>query len=93
MDEHTEHSGFHLDKATSNLIQSEDHLRQQPCPNCLDKHLLSASEYLTEEKATNPDANPELLKFADEIREIRRKIQELNNQKHTIDQQKLKSTV
>jgi uncharacterized membrane protein len=91
--EHTEHSDFHKEKIVGNLIQAEDHLRSQPCPECLDKHLVSASQYLEEENSTNPNSNPELLALAERIREIRRKIQELNNQKNIRDQQRLQSTV
>jgi hypothetical protein len=52
-------------------------------------------QYLTEEVSTNPNSpdREELLALADRVREIRRRIQELNNQKHTIDQQKLQATV
>jgi hypothetical protein len=58
------------------------------------KHSLGMEQYLEEEASTNPNANrDELLALADKVREIRRKIQELQNIKHTSDQQKLQSTV
>jgi len=50
-------------------------------------------QYLEEEISTNPEANPELLALAERVREIRRRIQELNNMKHTNEQQKLQTTV
>jgi hypothetical protein len=88
-----DHSDYHREKIVGNLIQAEDHLRSQPCPECVDKHLVSAGSYLEEETATNPNSSPELLALAERVREIRRKIQELNNIKHSIDQQKLQATI
>jgi hypothetical protein len=69
-----------------NAWQTSDELDGQ-------KHSLGLESYLQEEQATNPNANPELLALADRVREIRRRIQELNNMKHTSEQQKLQSTV
>jgi hypothetical protein len=51
-------------------------------------------QYLTEEASTNPNANrEELLALADRVREIRRRIQELNDMKHIGEQQKLQTTI
>jgi hypothetical protein len=78
-----------------NLIQAEQHLRSDYCPHCLEKHLLGSEMYMSEQASTNPNSpnRDELLALADRVREIRRRIQELNNMKHTTDQQKLQSTV
>jgi thiamine kinase-like enzyme len=92
--EHSDHSDYHKEKIIGNLGALEDHLRTQPCEQCMDKHGVLATQYLEEEASTNPDANrEELLALAERVREIRRRIQELNNMKHSIDQQKLQSTV
>lgn len=72
----------------SNLIQAEDHLRSEYCPECLDKHLTSASAYMEEEVSTNPEANKRLLELAEKVRQIRREIQEMENMKHTNDLRK-----
>jgi len=88
-----DHSEYHKEKIIGNLSQLEDHLRSQPCSECCQKHAINASQYLEEQSATNPDSNPELLKLAERVREIRRRLQELNNMKHSHDQQKLQSTV
>jgi hypothetical protein len=67
---------------------------KQPIKLVGQKHSLGLEGYLEEEASTNPDANrEELLALAERVREIRRRIQELNNMKHSIDQQKLQSTV
>lgn len=90
---HTNHSKFHNEKMIANLIQSEDHLRQEYCPECLQKHLLGSESYMEEEVSTNPDANKRLLELAERVREIRREIQEMNEAKHGNMRQKLQSTV
>ena len=89
----TIHSRFHRDKITGNLIQLQDHLREYQCPECIDKHALSVISYMEEELATNPNASPELLELAEKVREIRRRIQEMNDIKMATDKNRLDSTL
>jgi len=89
----TVHSEFHRDKMVSNLIQAQDHLREYQCPECIDKHLLSSVAYMEEELSTNQNANPELLALAERVREIRRRIQEMNDVKMANSQKRLGSIV
>jgi len=94
MTEEHDHSAYHQEKIQGNMQALEDHFRSQPCGECCDKHAVNISQYLEEQASTNPDRNSqELLALAERVREIRRKFQELNNQKNIIDQQKLQSTV
>ena len=94
MGEEHDHSAYHQERIQGNLQALEDHLRSQPCKECSDKHAVNISSYLEEEASTNPNANrEELLALADRVREIRRRIQELSNMKHTSEQQKLQTTV
>ena len=93
MSSDTVHSEFHRDKMVSNLIQLQDHLREYSCPECMDKHALSTVAYMEEEMATNPNANPELMALAERVREIRRRIQEMNDVKMANSQKRLGSIV
>jgi polyhydroxyalkanoate synthesis regulator phasin len=93
MEEH-DHSEHHKDEMIKNAIALESHLQGNHCVECESKHGYAIEGALQEQASTNPNANrDELLALADRVREIRRRIQELNNQKHTIDQRKLQSTV
>jgi len=88
-----DHSKHHREEMVKNLIQAEDHLRKDFCPECLDKHLLGGEAYMEEELSTNPDAERELLELAEKVRQIRRKIQEMNNIKHENDTRKIETTL
>jgi len=48
---------------------------------------------MEEEVSTNPRANKELLELAERVREIRRRIQEMNEMKHENMARKLQSTI
>lgn len=81
MKEHN-HSTHHKEEMIKNLIQAENHLTKDYCPECLNKHLLGAEAYMEEEVSTNPNANPELLELAQRVREIRRRLQKMENIRH-----------
>lgn len=83
------HSEFHNEKMISNLVQAEDHLTSQNCPECEDKHLSSAAAYMEEEVQHNPRADPRLLALAQKIRNVRRELQEMQGIKHDISLDKL----
>ena len=88
-----DHSEHHRDEMIKNAVALESHLQKNHCPECEMKHSYALEGALEEEISTNPEANPELLALAERVREIRRRIQELNNMKHTNEQQKLQTTV
>ncbi len=86
-----DHSSFHKEKMVSNLIQAEDHLQGQHCPECEDKHLRSASAYMEEEVSHNPEgSDPRLLMLAQKVRNIRRELQEMEGIKHDNSQDTLR---
>lgn len=84
-----DHSEFHNEKMVSNLIQAEDHLQAQHCPECEDKHLRSASAYMEEEVSHNPSADPRLLMLAQKVRNVRRELQSMQGMKHDNSQDTL----
>lgn len=88
-----DHSEHHRERIIGNLVQAEDHLRSDYCPECLDKHLISAGMYMEEQASTNPEKDRKLMEYAERIREIRRKIQEMNDIKHENDKRRLSSTI
>jgi hypothetical protein len=90
-----DHSEHHRDEMIKNAVALESHLHGNHCVECESKHSYALEGALQEQASTNPNSpdRQELLSLADKVREIRRRIQELNDMKHTNEQQKLQSTV
>jgi hypothetical protein len=68
--------GYTKDQMAKHLVALEDHMKSNPCPDCVNKHLL-AIEGLGEEGSTmvqNPEDRLEWLGIADMARNARKKL-------------------
>ena len=87
------HTDHHFDSAIKHGIALEEHLRSNPCVECMSKHAYALENYLEEEVATNPNANPRLLQLANKVRDVRRELMEMHGIKHSHSVEKAEQTI
>lgn len=63
------------DNLRKHVILVEDHMRQFPCPDCVNKHLLAAEGYAEEgvSMAENPQEEEAFMEMATVMRNARKK--------------------
>jgi hypothetical protein len=63
------------DNLRKHVILTEDHMRQFPCPDCVNKHLLAAEGYAEEgvSMAENPEEENSFMEIAGVMRNARKK--------------------
>lgn len=73
------HYDYTKDEIKKHLVLLEDHLKSDPCPDCLDKHLTAIEGY-SEEGTSQTDSEAEKLQFlqlAEKARELRKSLDSL----------------
>lgn len=66
------------DNLRKHVILTEDHMRQFPCPDCVNKHLLAAEGYAEEgvSMSQTPEDENSFMEIADSMRAARKKFNE-----------------
>jgi hypothetical protein len=67
------------EQIAKNLVLLEDHLKQNPCPDCVNKHMLATEGYADEGilMAENPQEQLTFLNLSSAMRNARKKFNQM----------------